>query len=312
MRFLIIVLGLLALLVFSMPLQASQVSENICYIQLINPPPDAKWWVVGWNGNTGGPVPIGWSIKLSTVPGTYPVGYTGISIVTYAEYGVDTFNGYWGGCNSLDPIVNPFTPLPGQLWKLDCHSQERHDSLGSVDLKLVGSVPAGFIVGNVLPRVNVTVATINVPTDVTSWYVWEVQLPDGGSMVQEVIASIDKPIKINLPALCGVMGGFKRADGTRYNVTFDQDWCLNEEGAVYQYDFNIQRMYRLSSAVFTNSIGDVNGDGEVDMGDVITIERQFLGLNPVTAAADVNKDGKVNMLDVTKVERLILGLDSGT
>ncbi len=54
--------------------------------------------------------------------------------------------------------------------------------------------------------------------------------------------------------------------------------------------------------------GDANQNGEVDMGDVIYIERVILGLTPLTDCCDVNRDGVVNMGDVIKVERIILGI----
>jgi len=54
-------------------------------------------------------------------------------------------------------------------------------------------------------------------------------------------------------------------------------------------------------------LGDANGDGGVDMGDVTKIERMILGLDNPSANADANQDGDVDMGDVTKTERLILG-----
>jgi hypothetical protein len=55
---------------------------------------------------------------------------------------------------------------------------------------------------------------------------------------------------------------------------------------------------------------DVNGDGVVDMGDVVKIERIILGLDPATPAADVNNSGTVDVADIIKLERVILGIDA--
>jgi hypothetical protein len=53
--------------------------------------------------------------------------------------------------------------------------------------------------------------------------------------------------------------------------------------------------------------GDANGDGEVDIADVIYVERVILGLSKETSESDANRDGEVNIVDVTYIERLILG-----
>ncbi len=55
--------------------------------------------------------------------------------------------------------------------------------------------------------------------------------------------------------------------------------------------------------------GDTNGDGMVNMGDVVKVERVILGLDPGTCGCDADVDGEINMGDVTKLERIILGLD---
>jgi hypothetical protein len=53
---------------------------------------------------------------------------------------------------------------------------------------------------------------------------------------------------------------------------------------------------------------DANGDGVVDMGDAVTIERVILEMEPSISPADTNLDGVVNMGDVVELERTILGL----
>jgi hypothetical protein len=54
---------------------------------------------------------------------------------------------------------------------------------------------------------------------------------------------------------------------------------------------------------------DANGDGMINMADVVKIERIILGRDAMTPAADANGDGFVNMGDVTKIERVILEID---
>jgi large repetitive protein len=55
---------------------------------------------------------------------------------------------------------------------------------------------------------------------------------------------------------------------------------------------------------------DVNGDEDVDMGDVVKIQRIYLGWDAETPAADANGDGLVNTMDITKLERVILQIDN--
>jgi|GEM_PF-2534333 len=60
--------------------------------------------------------------------------------------------------------------------------------------------------------------------------------------------------------------------------------------------------------------GDVNGDGDITMKDVLKIRRFIAGLDDLSpeeqAIADVNGDGDVTMKDVLKIRRYIAGLDT--
>ena len=53
--------------------------------------------------------------------------------------------------------------------------------------------------------------------------------------------------------------------------------------------------------------GDVNGDGQINITDVILILRHIAGWNTTIDddAADVNKDGRVTILDAVAVLRMI-------
>lgn len=53
---------------------------------------------------------------------------------------------------------------------------------------------------------------------------------------------------------------------------------------------------------------DVNGDGSVDMGDVIKLERMILGLDTPDLRFDFDKDGVLTANDVTLLENHILGV----
>ena len=56
-----------------------------------------------------------------------------------------------------------------------------------------------------------------------------------------------------------------------------------------------------------NMLGDVNGDGEINVLDVIQLVNMVLGFQePDYSTADVNQDGEINILDVVQVVNLIL------
>ena len=56
-------------------------------------------------------------------------------------------------------------------------------------------------------------------------------------------------------------------------------------------------------------IGDVNGDGKVNVSDVSALINMIMGLTAMNqAAADVNGDGKVNVSDVSALINIILGV----
>ena len=59
--------------------------------------------------------------------------------------------------------------------------------------------------------------------------------------------------------------------------------------------------------------GDANGDGDINMKDVLLIRRVIAGLEEIDPenemCADINGDGDVNMKDVLKIRRIIAGLE---
>jgi hypothetical protein len=66
--------------------------------------------------------------------------------------------------------------------------------------------------------------------------------------------------------------------------------------------------------VLTNVIkGDANGDGEVNVSDIVEIVNYIMGrpsANFVQAAADVNGDGEINVTDIVKVVSIIMDTNS--
>ena len=58
-------------------------------------------------------------------------------------------------------------------------------------------------------------------------------------------------------------------------------------------------------------IGDVNGDGDVDLADINALVDIILGENGDTAAADVNNDGEINIGDLNAIINIIQTTETG-
>ena len=109
----------------------------------------------------------------------------------------------------------------------------------------------------------------------------------------------------------------------------DMPKLLIEPGKSYHYTFTVTidgKEYKMMSVFTTNAkpvdpgpgdnngkdnpsvlYGDITGDGEIDILDVITLRRYLAKWNVkiVDANADVNKDGEIDILDVIKLRRYL-------
>ena len=58
--------------------------------------------------------------------------------------------------------------------------------------------------------------------------------------------------------------------------------------------------------------GDVNGDGKLNILDVLSVQRHILSLGSLSEsgklAADVNGNGKIDIMDVLLMQKDILGI----
>ena len=83
----------------------------------------------------------------------------------------------------------------------------------------------------------------------------------------------------------------------------DQYRFLNSDGTL---------CYRVTINLTTPELaGDVNGDGEVNVTDVVGLANHVMGDTPnsfVLGNADVNGDGDVNVTDVVKLANLVMGI----
>jgi len=82
-------------------------------------------------------------------------------------------------------------------------------------------------------------------------------------------------------------------------------------GFVYNYEGVKANSYsvRCVRGQTGSFLGDINGDGKVDISDVILVLRIALQLDPEAACSDINDDAGVDISDVILTLRMALGLD---
>ena len=108
--------------------------------------------------------------------------------------------------------------------------------------------------------------------------------------------------------------------GTLFTVTLKADVSLAAgtklSGVVKNIEFNTKDNQKLTfSDVSINVsiksaaiLGDVNGDGEVNVGDIVTVCNVMAGISTVDPqVADVNKDGEVNVGDIVTICNIMAG-----
>ena len=54
------------------------------------------------------------------------------------------------------------------------------------------------------------------------------------------------------------------------------------------------------------SFGDVNGDGMINILDIVIIANIILGVEEYVPEADVNQDGQLNILDIVTLANVIM------
>lgn len=109
-------------------------------------------------------------------------------------------------------------------------------------------------------------------------------------------------------------------EGSVMDVKLD----ISSDVLVGQYDVKLDDIYMATSSFETLNpvasvselsvtdyiIGDVNGDGEVDIADAVCIVNHVVGKSTssfVDAAADANSDGDVDIADAVRIVNLIVG-----
>ena len=107
----------------------------------------------------------------------------------------------------------------------------------------------------------------------------------------------------------------------QYKVVLNQGWdqdtyggggnfFVNSDGVtptMFYYDFKQNSTYYILAESGCTSLGDVNGDSNVDILDVVSMVNFVLGNLEEISCADYNEDGGVDILDIVNVVSLILG-----
>ena len=96
--------------------------------------------------------------------------------------------------------------------------------------------------------------------------------------------------------------------------TVDREPTYTEEGEMSRHCSRCRERTDITPIPKLDGVpGDVNGDGDVTMKDVLLMRRYIAGLDDLTdaqiALGDMNGDGDVNMKDVLRARRIIAGLD---
>ena len=80
------------------------------------------------------------------------------------------------------------------------------------------------------------------------------------------------------------------------------------EGGWNEYDYNISdhRPVAISFHLNSSTDGDLNGDGSVNIQDIILIVNIIMDDGEYTEYGDMNFDGYINILDVVTLANIIL------
>jgi len=160
---------------------------------------------------------------------------------------------------------------------------------------------------------NVFVARITNPTGITlsgSPFTWSVSLSWVDNGTNQSGYTIERKNGPGAYATVGTIGADLRAftdagldAATSYTYRVVPTGAKNDVGASNEV------------VVKTNAarIGDVNGDGKINVEDAILILGSITGKSTLTAqqkaVADTNGDGKINVADAIKVLRIAVGLE---
>lgn len=127
------------------------------------------------------------------------------------------------------------------------------------------------------------------------------KLRDDGSGTGDFVTSVQEPILVQPGKSASVDLTFNDLeDGNSYfyNLYYWSEGALTGKTQGPVVTVQVEQAPTLK--------GDVNGDGEVNVTDLVPLVNMILGITQSNAAADVNGDGEVNVTDLVPLVNLIL------
>lgn len=94
-----------------------------------------------------------------------------------------------------------------------------------------------------------------------------------------------------------------------YPIILKNEVLSDPNGKAYKVDY-----VKSTLTISSYTLGDVNGDGEINVADITTLAGNIMGTTPaqfVQAAADMNQDGEINVADITSIASYIMNAASG-
>ena len=246
------------------------------------------------------------------------------------KYGGYAWEAWYSPDGSLLSLKNLDSSFDGLLFKCRVSNKAGYDESAPVYLVReesgIGRVDAALtslVSGSKLTDPSVRVLTEGVTAGETVAY----YAPD----VEKAVAAIPNGLPAFLATLEPASPGTDVVPGGTYFIVFTfgaHDPGFFEDGAVAYIDgTNIPvrerssheivavMRYDVDSDIGSYVKGDVNGDGEVDIIDYLSVKRHVLGTIVLKAAeqqrADVNGDGEIDVIDYTIVKRIALGIGMG-
>ena len=164
---------------------------------------------------------------------------------------------------------------------------------------------------------------------------FDLNLPNGIKVALDKNGKLDVKLNVNRKMNDHTLSVEKIGDGCYRLVCFSMsnaEFYGNEDTIV---DLTVEATASMSSGTYTGSVdnivltkkdgsdikpvsttytvtnilrGDVNGDGEVNVGDLVSVSNFMAGDESISKdAADVNKDGEVNVGDLVVISNIMSG-----
>ena len=185
-------------------------------------------------------------------------------------------------------------------------------------LGLYKTQPQQIIITDKSTNVSVMLVTseeynLNVETlenqSISAAMVYDIELMLDGKAVQP-----DGKVTVKLPVPDGVDGSQCKVYHVDGDSKTDMNAVLSDGYLVFETDhFSVYAIVKTEKTSVL--LGDVNGDGKVNIKDATTIQKSAASLVTLTGkqskAADVNGDDKVNVNDATVIQKYTAGIDTG-